>query len=103
MDVPSPDIESHQLKLRRLELEYELAQTGLKGTLIAVLAVILMVTVLVAVGSFTKVTVLSGLQLVSLFTILAAAALGYGAFVYKRLVKVFGKFEAGGSSDRSQA
>lgn len=90
-----------ELVSRRLELEYELAQTGLKGTLIAALAVMMMVTILVVVSSYTRVTILSGAQIVSLFGILLGAVVAYGAFVYKRLVTVFGKLQAGDFARRS--
>ena len=87
--------ELKELAIRRLELEYDLAQTGLKGTLIGVLAIILMVTITVSVSSFTKVTILSGIEIVSIFGILMIAVVAYGAFVYKRLVTLFGKLHAG--------
>lgn len=85
----------YRIRLRRLELEYELAQTGLKGTLIGALAVMLMLTIVVIVSAFTQVTVLSGVEIVSIFGILLVAVVAYGAFVYRRLVTLFGKLEAG--------
>ena len=92
--------EDKDLNRRRLELEYELAQTGLKGTLIGALAVILMITILAVVSALTRTTILSGTQIVSIFGVVLVVAVAYGAFVYKRLVTVFGKLSAGGFADR---
>jgi Flp pilus assembly protein TadB len=86
----------HGLRLRRLELEYGLAQTGLKGTLIGVLAVILMLTIMVTVSALTHVSILTGTDIVAIFGILLVAVVAYGAFVYRRLVRLFDKLEAGG-------
>lgn len=84
------------IRLRRLELEYELAQTGLKGTLIGILAVILMLTIMVTVSALTHVSILTGNDIVAIFGIMLVAVVAYGAFVYRRLVRLFDKLEAGG-------
>jgi hypothetical protein len=68
----------------------------LKGTLIGTLAVILMLTIMVTVSALTHVSILTGTDIVAIFGILLVAVVAYGAFVYRRLVKLFDKLEAGG-------
>ncbi|MGR9053663.1 MAG: hypothetical protein ACU84J_13540 [Gammaproteobacteria bacterium] len=85
----------HDIRIRSLELEYELAKIGLRGTLIATLAIVLMVTIIITVSAVTKVNVLTGNEIVSIFAILGTTAVAYGAYVYKRVLTVGDKLRAG--------
>ena len=88
--------EALEVSLKRLELEYELAQTGLKGTLIASLvalvSVMIFITVTVVVSPFTGKEILTGDQIliivVALLAIVGICAFLYGTFVFRRLAKV---------------
>ena len=80
-------IKELEFKLRRLEEEYSLAKTGLKGGLLsATFAIFAVVASLVLPTA--KMQILSGNNIVAIVGIVAAAIIIYFSFVYKRIAAV---------------
>lgn len=95
--VPSAMQESVEIVLKRLEYEYQVAQRGLFGLLIAVVVGLVIIGTIVILAMLlplfaTRDTIgLTGAQLVviviALLSTIAVTSFLYGAFIYKRLAK----------------
>lgn len=90
--------ETPEILLKRLEYEYALAQTGLKGTLIA--SVVTLVTVIIVVTVAVVAPIVAGREkeiltgdqmlyiLITLLVIVGVCVFLYGTFVFRRLAGI---------------
>ena len=82
------------LEIQKMKLHYNFAKFAMWGTLFGLLGVLIIMLVIVIAGIATE-PILDGWHIVTIFTVSIGCALGFGAFIWGRSIKIGNRLQIG--------